>query len=117
MSESCDQIKYRSCGDMTLFDCHYKNWQRKEQEYEKLKAENEELKEIIQRHDNDNNALLKEVEDELCEYYRRHRECLTEIKEIVQFGFRPYKVCGEHNNCCDVLNEIWNKISECEVVE
>ena len=32
LSESCDAIRYRLCGDMTLFDCYYKNWQRKEQE-------------------------------------------------------------------------------------
>ena len=44
LSESCDQIKYRLCGDMTLFDCHYRNWQRKEQECEELKQTIEQIK-------------------------------------------------------------------------
>lgn len=61
-------------------NCNYKQLKRKEQECE-------ELKEIIQRHDNDNKALLKEVEDELCEYYRRDRECITDIKEIAEKDF------------------------------
>ena len=51
---------------------------------EKMLEEYEELKEIIQRHDNDNNALLSEFEDDLVDYYRRYKECLTEIKEITE---------------------------------
>ena len=50
-----------------------------QEELQAKEQECEELKKIIQRHDNDNNALLKEVEDKLCEYYRRYKECLTEI--------------------------------------
>ena len=36
LSESCDVIKYKPCGDMTLFDCYYKQLKRKEQALDKL---------------------------------------------------------------------------------
>ena len=72
-------------------------------ELDQLKAENEILKEKLIISSNSDKKTLKII------------KTLAEIKEIVQFGSRPYKVCGEHNNCCDVLNEIWNKISKCEV--
>ena len=67
--------------------CDYvleKQLKRKEQECEELKEEIDDLKEIIQRHDNDNNALLSECEDDLVDYYRRYKECLTEIEEIAK---------------------------------
>lgn len=83
--------------------CYYKQLKRKEQECE-------ELKKIIQRHDNDNNALLKEVEDKLCEYYRRYRECLTDIEEIAEKDF--------NHTCWEIyarqLKQILQKISECK---
>lgn len=114
--------------------------------YEKLKQENEELKEAIRKdfcthyvlgecsQEHHNNCVgmrrcIKDLEQENEELKNFHinlvgvKECeikelvklkqtLAEIKEIVQFADRPYKLCGEYNNCCDVLNEIWNKISE-----
>ena len=66
------------------YNCYYKQLKRKEQECEELKEEIDDLKEIIQRHDNDNNALLSEFEDDLVDYYRRYKECLAEIKEIAE---------------------------------
>lgn len=89
-----------------------------EQQLDQLKAENEELKETIQRHDNDNNALLKEVEDELCEYYRRHRECLTEIKEIAETASKRLyaTMSNDYTDGYSWLGSIiLQKISECEV--
>ena len=84
----------------------------------KLKAkeqECEELKEIIQRHDNDNNALLKEVEDELCEYYRRYIKCLAEIKEIAEENIRIADLEGLNGVYRRGLAEqILQKSSECE---
>ena len=69
--------------------CYYKQLKQKEQECE-------ELKKIIQRHDNDNNALLKEVEDRLCEYYRRYKQALAEIirffeedEDFARYSGRP----------------------------
>ena len=47
LSESCDAIKYKPCGDMTLFDCYFKQLKRKEQECEELKAENFTFEELI----------------------------------------------------------------------
>lgn len=86
---------------------------RKEQECEELKT-------IIQRHDNDNNALLKEVEDKLCEYYRRYKECLIEIKEIAEnmnnecfYDDFECKDCDMKNGCTYFnKNKILQKISE-----
>ena len=66
------------------YNCYYKQLKRKEQECEELKEEIDDLKEIIQRHDKDNNALLSEFEDDLVDYYRRYKECLTEIKGIAE---------------------------------
>lgn len=31
-----EHIRYRPCGDMTFFDCYYKNWKRKEQKCDEL---------------------------------------------------------------------------------
>lgn len=95
---------------------------RKEQECEKLKEEIDDLKEIIQRHDNDNNALLSEFEDDLVDYYRRHKECLTEIKEIAEnmnnecfYDDFECKDCDMKNGCTYFnKKQILQKISEVE---
>ena len=76
----------RPCAENN-YNCIWKKYLRKEQECEELKKEIDDLKEIIQRHDNDNNALLSEFEDDLVDYYRRYKECLTEIKEIAEENF------------------------------
>ena len=131
-------------------NCHYKNWKRKEQnlqeamdtsikefnraeelktllkrkeqECEESKEEIGDLKEIIQRHDNDNNALLSEFEDDLVDYYRRYKECLTEIKEIAEnmnnecfYDDFECKDCDMKNGCTYFnKKQILQKISECE---
>lgn len=131
------KIQGTKCEDWS--NCYFKRWQRKEQECEmwknltidngavalkyqqqldQLKAENENLKHILQTEFITVRATGKEPVllykgyelDKLINY----KQAIGKIKEIAQFGYRPYKVCGEHNNCCDVLNEIWNKISEVE---
>lgn len=104
---------HNSCKSGNSSNCYYKQLARKERECD-------ELKEIIQRHDNDNNALLKEVENELCEYYRRHRECLTEIKEIAKnmneecfYDDFDCTNCDMQNGCTYFNKEqILQKISE-----
>lgn len=95
---------------------------RKEQEYEELKEEIDDLKEIIQRHDNDNNALLSECEDDLVDYYRRYKECLTEIKEIAEnmnnecfYDDFECKDCDMKNGCTYFnKKQILQKITEVE---
>lgn len=98
------------CKDYEMKYCHYKQLKRKEQECEELKEEIDDLKEIIQRHDNDNNALLSEFEDDLVDYYRRYKECLTEIEEIAGEDF--------NHTCWEAyaiqLKKILQKISECK---
>lgn len=105
------------CQDYDMNDCYYKQLKRKEQEcnkfYIQLKADEEYheeekniLRKIIKNKEERNIALYKEN--------NKLKQTLTEIKKIIEFGFRPYKVCGKHNNCCDVLSEILQKISEAE---
>ena len=68
-----------------------------------LEEDNEELKEIIQRHDNDNNALLSEVEDDLVAYYGRYKQALEKVREVCT----KYKEicanceCDEYIDCVD----------------
>ena len=50
--------------------------------------------------------------DILFEKNKRLEQALEEIKEIAEFSYRPYRVCGEYNDGCDVLNEIIQKVSE-----
>lgn len=91
LSESCDAIRYIPCGDMTLFDCYYRNWQRKEQECEELKeALNEGCLQYL--------TLMTEQ--------RVLLKTLAEIKEIAER--RNYL---DYNEC---LDDILQKISECE---
>lgn len=42
----------------------------------------------------------------------RYRKAITEIKEIAEFNYRPYNVCGEYNESCIVLTNILNIIKE-----
>lgn len=37
LPESIDDVRCKPCGDMTLFDCYYKQLKRKEKECEELK--------------------------------------------------------------------------------
>ena len=106
------------CTDYS--NCYYKQLKRKEQECEELKEEIDDLKEIIQRHDNDNNALLSEFENDLVDYYRRYKECLAEIKEIAEnmnnecfYDDFECKDCDMKNGCTYFnKKQILQKISE-----
>jgi recombinational DNA repair protein (RecF pathway) len=91
------------------FEDVYKNMRYEKQQLEQFKIENKKLKEKM-------NKLLDKSNKYLDKWGINfiYKQTLEDIKEIVQFGYRPYKFCGEHNNCCDVLNKIWNIISEVE---
>lgn len=78
LSESCDAIKYRPCGDMTLIDCYYRNWQRKEQECEELKKE---LTSFMNGDYCANGCSLRQQLDKL-------KKNLAEIKEIAEENIR-----------------------------
>ena len=75
LSESCDVIKYKSCGDMTLADCYYRNWQRKEQE-------------VQQAMDNYVQLDLKRVKEynELVDLYKAKEQECEELKKEIAFG-------------------------------
>ena len=99
--------RIQSCGDCYHSVNHYIPMIKELKE--KLLHKEQECEELKNFHIN----LVGVKECEIKELFKL-KQTLTEIKEIAEFGFRPYKVCGEHNNCCDVLNEILQKISECE---
>ena len=72
LSESCDAIRYRLCGDMTLFDCYYKNWQRKEQECEEL----------------------RQYHNKCCEEFENEKQELLEKYNQVSRDFHNGKYCN-----------------------
>lgn len=85
------------------------------EQFNQLKAENEDLKKsILQVCPNCGEEYLNYKGVEL--YYENNdlKQTLAEIKEIAEFSFRPYKVCGEYNNCCELVAKILSKISEVE---
>ena len=100
LSESCDAIRYRLCGDMILFDCHYRNWQRKEQECNKLYIQLKADEEYHKEEENTLRKIIKNKEERNIELYKENnklKQTLAEIKEIAE----PYrmiikKICG---NC------------------
>lgn len=77
------------------------------------KAENEELKERLERTEED---LKYQCVDCMNVKSDRYRKAITEIKEIAEFSYRPYNVCGEYNETCSVLTSILNIIKELEVL-
>ena len=108
LSESCDVIKYKSCGDMTLADCYYRNWQRKEQEvqqamdnyvqldlkrvkeynelvdlYKAKEQECEALKRLIAKQKNAKIQLSK-LKDKQYKEFCDMKQTLIEIKDIAE---------------------------------
>lgn len=51
-----------------------------------------------------NNILINKL--------NHYRTTITKIKEIVEFSYRPYTVCGEYNESCSVLTNILKVIEE-----
>ena len=87
LSESCDAIRYRLCCDMTLFDCYYRNWQRKEQECHKLYIQLKADEEYHKEEENTLRKIIKNKEERNIELYKENnklKQTLTEIKEIVE---------------------------------
>ena len=125
LSVSCDQIKYRSCGDMTLFDCDYKQLKRKEQECVQLKAENEILEKVNKANQEKIKKLNEQLEEEfIAKQYGDEALFFTlmNIKEIcnnndeLQGDFNlvdcdKYKL-GKHNLAKKILEEIKVVIDE-----
>lgn len=143
LSENCDVIKYKSCGDMTLADCYYRNWQRKEQECEELKKdlhqnfeEKDKLHLIIDRlleaSSYDTNTASAEDFEDVYENMRyekqqldRYKQTSTEIKEIAEgmhdlwINKTPYTDMDnliKHLLECE-LNRIRYKLDEISEVE
>ena len=106
----------KTCSCMNNPNCLYKQLQRKEQEYEaykmeaeegkeinaELKAENEELKNLNTRLDNQRETYWKG--------YKKLKQTLTEIKKILLFNKKELDECL-HN---DIDGQILQKLSEVE---
>lgn len=129
LSESCDAIRYRLCGDMTLFDCYYKNWQRKEQSEEKLVKQIQTICDFINNRPEIFKGIYGNVDKIITEYAeRKEQECeklketLTEIKEFAKkfcsescpYKDDEYDICVEDCFLDEIVNPILQKISECE---
>jgi hypothetical protein len=89
-----EHAPYWSCTSMP--NCLYKKYKRKEQECEKLKETFD--------------GLFK-VQYKLADNNKKLRQCLTEIKEILQANKEELNECLYN----DIDRQILQKISECEV--
>ena len=107
-------VEYDSCRKNK--NCDFKQLKRKEQEYDKLKAENEELRNF---HIN----LVGVKECDIRELLKL-KQTLTEIKEIAEKSccLQPTSDCEEYENCkeCsrtnddETVKQLLQKISEVE---
>ena len=80
-------------------------------EYLKLSQECKELKERLERTEED---LKYQCVDCMNVKSDRYRKAITRIREIAEFSYRPYNVCGEYNETCSVLTNILNVIKDLE---
>jgi hypothetical protein len=111
LSESCDQIKYKSCYDMTLFDCYYRQLKTKEQECEASHGYILRLEEELEIEEAE--ALRAEVIMlEKTEETDKYKQALTEIKEIIT------------KSCIDIddddyihLSHMKQILQKCEVID
>ena len=116
LPESTDDARNKPCGDMTLFDCYYKQLVNKTQEfeqleekYEALKLENEEGYEIVAelKHEcKEQEDKIKKLRKNLAleiESTDRYRKALEEIEELIVpvANKNPVYNCWELLNKCD----------------
>ena len=88
LSESCNDIKYLLCGDMTLQDCYFKQLQRLKKENEKYKQALEEIREIIdagwcREYDGNGNLCQDCTKENECGYfkiYEKINEVLADVE-------------------------------------
>ena len=80
----------------------------KEQECERLKKQLDFQKNMYECARADESDKFEEILE--------LKQTLSEIKEIAEFSDRPYKHCGEYNDCCEIVAKILSKISEVENV-
>lgn len=90
-----------------IHNCYYKNWQRKEQECDELAYENYELNELFDRLKAENEELKKNYFT-VIQQRNKAEQTLTEIKEILLFNKQELEECL-HN---DIDGQILQKISE-----
>ena len=102
----CTISKEAYCYCCDKPNCHYKNWQRKEQECERLEETFD--------------GLFK-VQYKLADNNKKLRQCLTEIKELLkdicieECCFDWNKTNKKHCGDCDCrFMQLLEKISECE---
>lgn len=80
LPESTDDVRNKPCGDMTLFDCYYKQLDGKTQELE-------ELKDYARRQENQRETYYKE--------FLKKAKALEEIEELAKDGLNP--ICYKSN--------------------
>jgi hypothetical protein len=98
--QECEELKRQHQGDKGLITSTGKMNYQLIQEYDKLKTENDELKETF-------DGLFK-VQYKLADNNKKLRQCLTEIKEIAE----NFYLDGEHVKDKYLAQDILQKISE-----
>ena len=88
-------------------DCYYKQLKRKEQECEELKDEIKHYKQITQHH---GNLSVKYTNKSA-----RYKQALTKIKDIAEKYYRTLSAEKDCIKCNEFLEQILQKINECEV--
>ena len=116
-------------------DCYYKQLKRKEQECEALQMSENEAKEIIAELKAENDTLrqflskeplalqalqsayssYKKSADVFYEMVKQYKQTLTEIKEIAEYEFKELMNAEDYHNMTEILQQILQEISECEV--
>ena len=116
-------------------DCYYKQLKRKEQECEILQMSENEAKEIIAELKAENDTLrqflskeplalqalqsayssYKKSADVFYEMVKQYKQTLTEIKEIAEYEFKELMNAEDYHNMTEILQQILQEISECEV--
>ena len=115
LSESCDAIRYKLCGDMTLFDCYYKQLQREKQECRDLKDKNEYLintychfKNEIKKYKKAVHKYKVDLQDKIKRLHLSRREFLKEINSIpvrIACKGEEFKnALDKFNNAIQVIN-------------
>ena len=106
MTCNCSGKNKLICNCEAWKTCHYKNYKRKEQEYEELKKCYKNNSSLLDFEETNTTKLVNKV--------MKLEQTLAEIKEIAKKEVNTRMLFADKESFCD-FNKILQKISECEV--
>ena len=114
--KDCEQY----CSDNTCCTCRNRESYRLYEDYKRKEQECEELKKVINEAKNsklDLKSFLvgEAIQNEYEQQLDQLKQTLTEIKEIAGYEFKELMNAEDYHNMTEVLQQILQKISECEV--